>query len=80
MVASFQCMSEYDDLLLQVLSLLHHALESGKGADGQTQGTMMLELHSLEIQMHSETGHNRLVKVRLRFLAYFRIPTMQQCV
>lgn len=47
--------------------LLHHACQKPDGSDDPSKGTYLLEVFAIEIQMYSETGNNKKLKVTQPF-------------
>lgn len=63
---------EYSRLTRNV-RLLHQACQRPDGTDDPSKGTYLLEVYAIEIQMYSETGNNKKLKVRipLKLLDYW---------
>lgn len=53
---------EYGRLVKNV-RLLHTACQRPDGSDDPSKGTYLLEVYAIEIQMYSETGNNKKLKV-----------------
>lgn len=53
---------EYSRLTRNV-RLLHQACQRPDGTDDPSKGTYLLEVYAIEIQMYSETGNNKKLKV-----------------
>ena len=48
--------------LAKILKELHRSCQDESGEDDPKKGTQLLEIHSLEIQMHTETKNNKMLK------------------
>lgn len=59
---------EYGRLTRNV-RLLHQACQKPDGTDDPSKGTYLLEVYAIEIQMYSETGNNKKLKVKSRLEA-----------
>jgi len=49
--------------LTKSIRLLHQACQKPDGSDDLSKGTYLLEVYAIEIQMFSETGNNKKLKV-----------------
>lgn len=51
--------------LTKSIRLLHQACQKPDGSDDLSKGTYLLEVYAIEIQMFSETGNNKKLKVSI---------------
>lgn len=63
---------EYSRLTRNV-RLLHQACQRPDGTDDPSKGTYLLEVYAIEIQMYSETGNNKKLKVTALYWDYWII-------
>ena len=56
--------------LTKSIRLLHQACQKPDGTDDLSKGTYLLEVYAIEIQMFSETGNNKKLKVFSSFQTF----------